>query len=127
MMKALTAVLIVLPSLSLTANAHDWYVGRNDPVTGGSCCTTTNADGYGDCARLQVDPGVLEPIPEGYRLRLTVEQARKINPLRTLPVDTIIPEERIQPSQDGNFHVCIPGYPGALRYDFFCFFRPNFS
>ena len=117
--------LIFLALTATFAEAHDGYVGKHDPVTGGSCCTTSKTDGYGDCAKLVVEPGVLEPVPEGYRLRLTVEQARKINPLRRWPVDTIIPEERIQESEDGNFHLCIPGYPGGMRYDFFCFWRPN--
>lgn len=113
------------PALAHDANAHDWYVGQHDPVTGGSCCTTTAKDGYGDCARLQVDPGVLEPLPDGFRLRLTIEQARKINPLRQTPVDTFIPIERVQVSNDGNFHVCIPGHQNGLKYDFYCFFMPN--
>ncbi len=54
------------------AQAHDWYVGKKDPVTKGSCCTTAAQDGYGDCAKLLIEPGVLEPVPEGYRIRLTV-------------------------------------------------------
>jgi hypothetical protein len=108
------------------ARAHDWYVGQRDPVTKGGCCTTSATAKYGDCAELRVEPGVLEPIPEGYRVRLTVEQARKINPLRNLPVDTIVPESRIQDSEDGNFHMCIPAYPSPnMQADFFCFFRPG--
>lgn len=127
MMKALTAALIVLPLFSLTAKAHDWYVGKNDPVTGGSCCTTSKTDGYGDCAQLIVEHGVLEGDPQGYRLRLTLEQARKINPLRQTPVDTLIPWERMQVSEDGNFHLCIPPNQKGLRYDFYCFWQPGAS
>ena len=120
---ALTASIVLLTSQR--ADAHDWYVGKHDPVTGGSCCTTSATAGYGDCAKLVVEPGVLEPVPEGYRLRLTIDQARKINPLRQTPVDTLIPEERIQDSLDGNFHLCIPAHANGLRYDFYCFWRPG--
>jgi hypothetical protein len=44
---------------------------------------------------------------DGYRIRLTAEQAGKINPLRKTPVDTLIKWERIQSSHDGNYHLCL--------------------
>jgi len=107
------------------AMAHDWYVGKNDPVTGGSCCTTSASDTHGDCAQLAVTPGVLSGHENGYRLRLTEEQARKINPLRNGPVDTVIPWDRIQASHDGNFHLCIPTYAVPhMAADFYCFWAP---
>lgn len=118
--------LAALLFLTTAAEAHDWYIGQRDPVTGGSCCTTSANDRIGDCHELIIEPGVLEPVPEGYRIRLTVEQARRLNPLRTMPVDTIVPEERIQESGDGNWHMCIPSYPTPnMAADFFCFFRPG--
>lgn len=119
-------ILAALLFSGTVAHAHDWYIGKRDPVTGGGCCTTAANASYGDCNQLVIEPGVLEPVPEGYRVRLTVEQARRLNPLRTLPVDTIVPEERIQESGDGNFHMCIPSYPSPnMQADFFCFFRPG--
>jgi hypothetical protein len=125
-MKALFWALTALPFLSLTADAHDWYVGKRDPVTGGGCCTTSATAKWGDCNELLIEPGVLEPVPEGYRIRLTVEQARRLNPLRNTPVDTIVPEERIQESGDGNWHMCIPRIQlDSMRADFYCFFRPG--
>ena len=125
-MKEAGLALTLLVLTTSAASAHDWYVGKNDPITGGSCCTTAAQDGYGDCNKLTITPGVLEPVPEGYRIRLTVEQARVLNPLRNHPVDTIVPEERIQESGDGNFHMCIPAYPvPQMAADFFCFFRPG--
>lgn len=124
-MKALLTLAALL-CLTTAADAHDWYIGQRDPVTGGSCCTTAASAMSGDCNKLAIEPGVLEPVPEGYRIRLTVEQARRLNPLRRLPVDTIVPEERIQDSGDGNFHMCIPAYPTPnMQADFFCFFRPG--
>lgn len=122
-MRAILAA-VLLTATCGPALAHDWYIGKSDPVTGGSCCTTSATDGYGDCAKLIVEPGVLEPVPEGWRLRLTLEQARKINPLRMSPVDTLIPDGRIQASEDGNFHLCIPPRPDGLRFDFYCFWQP---
>jgi hypothetical protein len=56
-----------------------------------------------------------------------VEQARRINPLRQVPVDTFIPDARVQPSMDGNYHVCIPATSVPDRGDFFCFFQPSSS
>ena len=106
-----------LPALS--ALAHDWYSGTRDPVTGGSCC------GVADCAILRVEPGMLEGEADGYRIRLTAEQAGKINPLRKTPVDTLIKWERIQSSHDGNYHLCLPTYPTPnMAADFFCFWAP---
>lgn len=124
-MRALTTLAALLFSAT-AAQAHDWYVGKRDPVTKGSCCTTAAQDGYGDCNKLLIEPGVLEPVPEGYRIRLTVEQARRLNPLRNHPVDTIVPEERVQDSENGNWHMCIPSYPVPhMAADFYCFWRPG--
>ncbi len=124
-MKTFTILAALLFSVT-AASAHDWYVGKKDPVTKGSCCTTAAQDGYGDCAKLLIEPGVLEPVPEGYRIRLTVEQAKRLNPLRNHPVDTIVPEDRVQDSEDGNWHMCIPSYPVPhMAADFYCFWRPG--
>lgn len=121
--------MIGITSLALLspANAHDIYVGTTDPVTHGICCTTSEHDGYGDCDQLVLEPGVLTGEVGGYRLRLTVEQARRINPMRTVPVDTFIPDSRVQQSMDGNYHLCLPAYTLPNRGDFFCFFQPGAS
>jgi hypothetical protein len=107
------------------ALAHDWYVGKTDPVTGGSCCTTSSVATTGDCGVLKIQKGMLEAEDLGYRLRLTADQASQINPLRHAPVDTLIPWDRIQLSGDGNYHVCLPQHPYVLRSDFYCFFAPG--
>ena len=124
-MNRLTIATIIFLAAAFPANAHDLYVGTTDPVTHGICCTTSEHDGYGDCGQLTVEPGMLTPEAGGYRLRLTAEQAQRINPMRTIPVDTFIPDDRIQPSMDGNFHLCLPAYSVPLRGDFFCFFQPG--
>lgn len=126
-MNRATIATITFLAAAFPANAHDIYVGTRDPVTHGICCTTSEHEQYGDCDRLLIEPGVLTGEVGGYRLRLTVEQARRINPLRSEPVDTFIPESRIQPSMDGNFHLCLPSYPTPTRNDFYCFFQPGAS
>lgn len=109
----------------VAALAHDPYSGRTDPVYGNGCC------GGADCAILEVKPGMLEGELDGYRIRLTLEEARKINPYRVQPVDTLIVWDRIQPSWDGNYHLCLrsrdaldmfggPDPRGAA----YCFFAP---
>ena len=119
---SILAALLFLPT---AASAHDWYVGKRDPVTGSSCCTTSATAKYGDCAQLIIEPGVLTGEVDGYRLRLTAEQAQRINPLRTSPVDTIIPWERVQASEDGNYHLCIPRFAVPnMQADFYCFWAP---
>lgn len=124
------AVLAILVATIAPAYSHDWYVGKHDPVTGGSCCSTGAGDGYGDCAKLDVVPGVLNAEVAGYRIILTEQQAKAINPLRTGPVNVLVPWSRVQPSLDGNFHLCIPAsapdysiHEGP-RADFYCFWAP---
>lgn len=111
---------VALLALScLPALAHDEYTGKTDPYTTSSCC------GGHDCDALEVEPGMLTGEEDGYRLRLTEEQARKINPQRKGAVDTFIPRNRIQPSWTGEYHLCIPNYyMETMRADFYCFWEP---
>lgn len=122
----ITAVIISLAAVC-PANAHDLYTGTTDPVTHGICCTTSEHEGYGDCDQLVIEPGVLTPTVGGFILRLTVAQAKRINPLRTVPVNTFIPDNRVQQSMDGNWHLCLPAYTTPNRGDFFCIFQPGAS
>lgn len=101
-----------------SAFAHEWYSKRHDPVTYGACC------GGSDCAKLEIQPGMLTANDDGYRLKLSAEQAAKINPYRYLAVDITIPWDRIQDSEDGNYHICLPMDDGRVRDNFFCFFAP---
>lgn len=119
MMRFLIAFLW-LCSLSSAAVAHEWYSKRMDPVTLAPCC------GGKDCAPLVIKPGMLEAEEDGYRIRLTEEQAKKINPQRYGSVDVLVEWARIQPSEDGNFHICIPPYhQPQMRADLYCFFAPG--
>ena len=117
--------LVMLLTLA-KAHAHDPYTGRIDPKFLNGCC------GGEDCAILKVEPGVLTGDPEGYRVTLTIEQAQKINPYRKKPVDTLITWDRVQPSWDGNYHIClrphdptlVDGLPDHTRGSAYCFWAP---
>ena len=113
------AIAILIATVTPAA-AHDWYSTETDPVTMARCC------GGQDCAPLKVEPGMIEAVEDGYRLRLTLEQAQAINPKRTQAVDTLVEWDRIQPSPDGNWHVCIPNYYlPSMRADIYCFWEPG--
>lgn len=118
---ALVAAFVFLAPI-VAALAHDPYTGLKDPVTKSSCC------GGADCGILKVEPGTLTGEPDGYRLRLTEEQARRINPVRSGSVDTLIPWERVQdlPKEWGaDYRLCLPNYRVPhMAADFYCFWAP---
>lgn len=100
------------------AEAHSWYTQKRDPVTRLGCC------GGNDCNTLIITPGVISAETDGYRIRLTVEEARRINPSRNVPLDILVPWDRVQPSEDGNWHICIPRWNDVTVGNFYCFFAP---
>ncbi len=120
----LPLIAAALIAVTVPALAHDEYTGARDPVTGGLCCSTATKDGYGDCHTLEIRPGTIEGTPDGYRIRLTAEEAQRINPIRRTPVDTVVPFERVQESKDGKYRICIPPSAPAVAPDFFCFWAP---
>lgn len=90
---ALVAVFLCVLALAMLtsrgAYAHESYTGRNDPVTTLGCC------GGGDCAPVPLDADWVQPVAQGYRVTLTVEQAMTFNKYATQPIDTIIPWKRV--------------------------------
>ena len=110
--------IIGLTSLPSPSEAHSWYSARKDPKTQLGCC------GGSDCATLRIEPGVLTAETDGYRIRLTIEQAQRINPNRFEPLDVLIPWQRVQNSEDGNWHICIPRWNDITVGNFYCFFAP---
>jgi hypothetical protein len=120
-MKFKTLALLMVISLGAAshANAHSWYSVKRDPVTTKGCC------GNSDCHEVKLSPENYAPEADGFRVRLTVEQARTINPNRVDPLDIFVPFDRVQPSEDGNFHLCIPTRNGLTQGDFYCFFAPG--
>lgn len=102
-----------------SALAHSWYSERRDPIySGTSCC------GGQDCAPLPEHS--IQLTPEGLRVTLTVEEARKINPKRRYGFDKLIRFERIQISEDGTPHICLMTHddPNDPREGYYCVFLP---
>ncbi len=118
-LSALALSAILLAPIS-TAQAHSWYSEKRDPLyPAQSCC------GGMDCAQLVIEPGVLEAEADGYRVRLTLEQTRRINRYSTAPIDALVVWERVQPSEDGNYHICImSNHRANARQGVYCLFAP---
>jgi hypothetical protein len=116
---ALVAAFVFLAPV-VAALAHSWYNEKRDPLyPNQSCC------GGMDCAQLLIEPGVLTAEPDGYRVRLTLEQSQRINRYSTSPIDALIEWERVQPSEDGNYHICImSNHRANARQGVYCFFAP---
>ena len=110
------ALLIALPS---TAQAHSWYQNKTDPVYMQSCC------GLLDCAPWIIQPGELSAEEHGLRVRLSLERTRQINPLSQAPIDALVIWERVQPSEDGNWHICLmSSFRAGDRGGVYCLFQP---
>lgn len=94
LMALAAACLLVMAYLfaSLPAEAHSLFTGLYDPETHKGCCNDA------DCKQVPdawVDAGVITPWEGGYRIRLTLEQARYFNPNMREPVDALFPGERV--------------------------------
>lgn len=101
------------------ASAHEWYSEKKDPIFKHSCCGGT------DCAQLIVTSTTVSAEPEGFRIRLTLEETRKINPYSVAPIDAIVTWDRVQPSEDGNWHICImTHHRDNARGGIYCLFQP---
>lgn len=99
------------------ATAHDWYSSTSDPVFQSNCC------GGHDCA--PVDSSWVSETRDGYRLTMTVDQARTVNPMASVPVDAVVPWSRIQspPQAEHQFYACIYDRDrSAPRFGVICFF-----
>lgn len=112
-------VLAITAILPAPAHAHSWYSKKTDPVWGNSCC------GGSDCATWAIRPGSLSAEDDGYRVRLTLEESRKINPYSTHPIDALVTWDRVQPSEDGNWHLCVmTTHRDNNRGGIYCLFAP---
>lgn len=107
--------------VSQTADAHSWYGKRRDPIFNGTTCC-----GGTDCGPLP--PHSMQITPDGLRVVLTLDEAKKINPARSQPFDVLIPFDRIQVSEDGMAHICLMATDraeiGDPRQGFYCIFLP---
>lgn len=91
---AALAAVVVLAWLMLSgpARAHEMFKDLFDPVTKKGCCND------GDCKVVPqewVDAGAVTPHFGGYRVQLTLEQAKFFNPNVNQPVDALFPAERV--------------------------------
>ena len=113
------ALSALVPLLSETANAHSWYSEKIDPVFRQSCC------GGSDCGKMIISKGVLTAEPDGYHIKLTLEQTKEINPYSMAPIDATVSWDRIQPSEDGNYHICLmTQHRDNVRGGIYCLFAP---
>lgn len=120
-MAFMVVVCIVLMAFVVLFNtpamAHEWYSGTNDPVSGYGCC------GGSDCHTIPAKWLIQEG--DGYRVRLTLEQTRYVNPGSSSPIDAFIPRSRIQDSQESNYAICLySSTRTAPSYGVICFFEP---
>lgn len=114
-----SAVLLAALGMGAPVHAHGWYSYKSDPVYGFACCGGT------DCGMLVVSRDVLTAEPEGYRIRLSIEETRKINPFSVAPIDAMVTWDRIQPSEDGNYHICLMTYRrDNVQGGIYCLFAP---
>lgn len=110
-------LLLFFVTFATPAFSHAWYVTKQDPVYKKSCC------GGEDCKELNSVHIVV--VAEGLHVRLTAEEARKINPNTILPIDTVLPWDRVQPSEDGNIHICLePVNRAGPLFGVYCIFWP---
>lgn len=112
-----------LAALSLAcataAHAHSWYSDRMDPKFRNNCC------GGHDCAPL--DTKFITITKDGLvHVSIPAEAVRAINPVRREAFEAVIDPERIQTSEDGQWHICIMGHdvPSDTRNGYFCIFSP---
>lgn len=96
------------------AEAHDWYA-----KTG--CC------GGDDCG--PAEDAWVQETPDGYRVRMTLEQSRKINSKSTAPVDAFVAHKNVKiPPVDlpmtNKYDVCIwQSDRTAPQGGIICFFK----
>lgn len=91
------------------AFAHDWYTGKRDPAIGWLCC------GTGDCNTWAIRPGSITAEAEGYRVRLTAEEAHAINPNMYSPIDALVAWNRVQASETNDWNICINPSPAYWK------------
>jgi hypothetical protein len=118
-MKRALLTAVVLGVMASSAFAHSWYSGKTDPVYGQSCCGGT------DCAQWKILPGELSAEEDGIRVRLSHERTKLINPYSQAPIDALVKWDRVQPSEDGNWHLCLmTSFRAGERGGIYCLFMP---
>lgn len=117
---ALLALVVFARHLIGPAEAHHWYTNQRN-VKGSSCCSGT------DCAPVPISADWVQPSRDGYRVTLTLEQARTINPDSQFPMDVTVPwahvmappPEAARDSIPALYHLCIAAGVPNLVYCLF--------
>ena len=101
--------------LAGSASAHGPFAGKVDPAYNSNCC------GGSDCATIPAD--WVDEVEYGFRISMSVDQAKTINPLAALPVEAVVPHLRVQ--WDSDYHGCIfPKDRSQPRGGVICFWVP---
>lgn len=112
-------------ALANSANAHDWYTGKTDPVLHYDCC------GNKDCH--PIDPDDVRETKDGYLVR----PPRPAYMNEPQEAERFIPRERVQAAPDDSYHICerlmtlyrtiIPHmkFEAYQRFRWTCFFAPR--
>lgn len=82
------------------ASAHEWFSGYTDPVFKWKCC-----DGQ-DCGVIPLPRKSVTMTRDGYHVRLSIDEARSLNPSTRLPVDGLVPWARVIESPTGEYGAC---------------------
>lgn len=120
---SLAIIILLLLGKFAGAEAHDWYKDLRNPK-GSSCCSGT------DCAPVPLDADWVRPTRDGYRVTLTVEQARTINPDAQYPFNAMVPWSQVMApppkamtemrgEPPALYHLCIAAYSPNTIYCLF--------
>lgn len=116
---AALAAFFLLVVMVRQAHAHDWFSRKVDPVFGWRCC------GGNDCKIIKPNGRNITAEKDGYRIRLSLDEARAINPSATMPLDGIVTWDRVQPSETNEWAICIkPNDRSPKAGGVFCLFEP---
>lgn len=86
------------------AYAHDWYPA--------SCCSET------DCAPIRVEN--VKPVPGGYAVFVPQDEHPQVH---QTSFQTVVPYDKMRPSPDGDYHICLRP-EGVAGERVLCFFGP---
>lgn len=113
------AALVAAFFMGGSAHSHDWFTKYRDPVHGWGCC------GGHDCKPFKVTRDNITAEPDGYRVRMSLEETRLINPSSQAPLDGLVRYERVIPSESDEWAICImPSNRDPWAGGVFCLFEP---
>lgn len=115
----LAAIAVSLICMTGIAYAHSFYSKYHDPIFKNNCC------GGSDCNLLTITPANVSAEADGYRVVLTLAETQRINPHSIKPINALVTWDRVIPSEDGNWHICLmPTSRDSAQMGVYCFFAP---